>query len=130
MLKKYFRHFWQTFFHPRVYQFIIIGTGIIFLTFLTANNALEIAISGIASVFIGIGVNNFSSLETHYRDEQTIKAKVGHSLKVLEMANAKIENIQTDLYSGNDQQVVADFEQLKKFMSLMTQLLKDEASLD
>ena len=49
--------------HSRVFIFIIIGTAIIFLTFVTNDNALEIAISGMASMFIGIGVNNFSSIE-------------------------------------------------------------------
>ena len=130
MLKKYLHRFGQNFLHPRVYIFIFLGSAIIFLTFFTTNNALEIAISGIASVFIGIGVNNFSSLETHQKDEQTIKAKVGHSLKVMEMAHAKIENMETDLTAENYQQAKAKLTELKQLISLVTQLLIQEELLN
>ncbi len=130
MLKKHFRHFWQTFFHPRVYLFIIIGTGIIFLTFFTVNNALEIGISGIASVFIGIGVNNLSSIETHLKDRQKENSKVRHTLKVMEITNTKIENIQTDLNAGNYQKATKGLTELKEFVNLIKQFLKEEPSLD
>lgn len=53
-LRKSIQHFQKIFFHPRVIVFILAGSLIIFLTFFTHNNALEIAISGIASVFIGM----------------------------------------------------------------------------
>ncbi len=130
MFKRYLRHFWQTLFHPRVYGFIIIGSSIIFLTFLTNDNALEIAISGVASVFIGIGVNNFSSLETHQKDEQTVRAKLQHSLKLVAMASTTIENIRTNLAAGNEKQVTTDVNQLENCMILMKQLLKDDAAMN
>ena len=130
MFKRYLRHFWQTLFHPRVYGFIIIGSSIIFLTFLTNDNALEIAISGVASVFIGIGVNNFSSLETHQKDEQAMRAKLQHSLKLLAMASTTIENIRTNLAAGNEKQVTTDVNQLENCMILMKQLLKDDAAMN
>lgn len=75
------RLFLRYFFHPGVFIFILINTAVIFLTFLAANNALEIALSSIASVFIGIGVNNLSFLDTHMKDEQKMKYKTEHSLK-------------------------------------------------
>ena len=130
MLNTKIKQLQKGFLHPRVFIFILVGTGIIFLTFLTDDNALEIAISGIASVFIGIGVNNFSSLETHQKDEQIIKAKVGHSLKVMEMAHAKIENMETDLTAGNYQQAKANLRDLKQLTSLVTQLLIQEELLN
>lgn len=68
--KKHFQQLCQSFRHPRVYFFIIAGTCIIFLTFFTNNNAFEIAISAIASVFIGIGINNFTSLETYLKNSE------------------------------------------------------------
>ena len=125
MLKKYLHRFGQNFLHPRVYIFIFLGSAIIFLTFFTTNNALEIAISGIASVFIGIGVNNFSSLETHQKDEQTIKAKIGHSLKVMEMAHAKIENMETDLTAGNYQQAKANLMDAPEISETITNIREE-----
>ena len=74
-IKKDFSRFWRAFSHPRVFVFMLAGIVIIFLTFFTSSNALEIAISSIASVFIGIGVNNFSSFETHLKDDQKLKQK-------------------------------------------------------
>ncbi|WP_199119376.1 hypothetical protein [Pedobacter sp. ASV28] len=59
--KEKYKEFWVTFKKPGVLLFILGGIAIIFMTFLTENNALEIVISGLASIFIGIGVNNFSS---------------------------------------------------------------------
>lgn len=128
--KNSFRHLWRTFLHPRVFIFITIGTAIIFLTFLTTDNALEIAISGFASVFIGIGVNNFSSLGTHQKDEQKLKSAIGHSLKIMEMANAKIEKIQNEINSGDYKKVMEEFTELKQITILTMQFLKEEVSLD
>jgi hypothetical protein len=124
--KNHFINPGKGFAHPRAYMLILIGIGIIFLTFLTTNNALEIVISGIASVFIGRGVNNLSVLETHQKDQQKIKSKVGHSLKVLEMAAIKLDNIQSDLSAENYQQAMYASTELKQFMSLVTQLLTEE----
>jgi aspartyl/asparaginyl beta-hydroxylase (cupin superfamily) len=79
-----------------VFSFILTGTLIIFLTFLTTNNAIEIAISGIASVFIVIGVNNFSSIETIQRDLQKQKHKDKHLLSIPELVNEKSKRIQSE----------------------------------
>jgi hypothetical protein len=75
--RKYFRQLWKALSHPNVFIFIVIGTGVIFLTFLTDNNAVEIAISGFASVFVGIGVNNLSSFETSAKDAKKTKGTPG-----------------------------------------------------
>ena len=53
---------------PKVWIYILLGVFIMFFTFFTNDNALEIAISGVASIFIGIGVNNFTRVEAQ-RDE-------------------------------------------------------------
>jgi hypothetical protein len=124
--KSNFSNLRKGFLHSRAYILIFIGIGIIFLTFLTADNALEIVISGIASVFIGSGVNNLSVLETHQQDKQKIKSRVGHSLKVLEMAAIKIENMQTDLSAGNYQHVENACTELKQFTNLMKELLIED----
>lgn len=62
-LKQGYQRFLNIFLHLRVAGFIAMGFGTIFLTFLTEDNALELVISGIASVFIGIGVNNYTVIE-------------------------------------------------------------------
>lgn len=59
---------------------MVVGIMVISFTFFTDSNAMEIAISAMASVFIGIGVNNFSALETHYKD---VKAEEVNARKVL-----------------------------------------------
>ena len=69
----------------------------IFLTFLTENNALEIAISGFASVFIGIGVNNFSSFETLLKDRERLKSYVDHSKHLLQITKTKISKLQNEV---------------------------------
>jgi len=125
-LNKQIRFFLRYFFHPRVFIFILIGTVVIFLTFLTSNNALEIAISGIASVFIGIGVNNLSALETHIKDEQKLKSKTEHSIKMLEMVRSQITRIHTDVKTGNYQNIKAEFEELEHFLNLSIGFMKKD----
>jgi len=130
---RFIHAFWQfskVFFQPNVSVFIAIGAGVMFLTFFTHDNALEIAISGIASVFIGIAVNNFTIVDIHKKDEQIIRAKVTNSMKVLEMTEEKIERAQMDLASGNHQQLIHHFAELRQFMILMKELLKEEESFD
>lgn len=125
---KSIRHFCQTFLHPRVFFFILAGAVVIFLTFFTKNNALEIAISGAASVFIGIGVNNFSAFETHSKDEQQIKSKMSHTLRLLELVQDKVKQAKRDA-SGNDpdkmRHQLAEAEQL---IQVCIQLLKENNS--
>jgi hypothetical protein len=95
--KKHFHQVWIAFSHPKVFVFILLGAAVIFLTFFTDNNALEIAISGFASVFIGIGVNNFSSFETSMKDKERLKAYVDHSRQLLEMTKSKIARLQSEV---------------------------------
>jgi hypothetical protein len=80
--------------HPRVLIFMLSGIVIIFLTFLTSNSAIEIAISGIASVFIGIGVNNYSMIENHLKEERLVKKKTGQSAHILRVTQAMINDLQ------------------------------------
>ena len=54
-----------------------------FLTFFTQDNALELAIAGIASIFIGIGVNNLRLSETEQKIEQKIHRKTQEAVKTL-----------------------------------------------
>ncbi|MCX6318089.1 MAG: hypothetical protein NTW29_12415 [Bacteroidetes bacterium] len=122
--------FWKAFLQPRVLLFILFGAGIIFLTFLTNNNALEIVISGIASVFIGIGVNNFSSIETHVRDEKKLKSKIAHSLKVLEITRSRIKVIHHELNRENCLKLKEDLAELEKIIVLSMGLIKDEDTLN
>ena len=90
---KSFKNFLQIVRHPKVVIFMLVGIGIIFLTFLTDNNALEIAISGMASVFIGIAVNNFSIIDTHQTDEYKVKSKMAQSLKMMEITVNNVKKI-------------------------------------
>ena len=129
-INKSIRHFLQTFFHPRVFIFILAGTLIIFLTFFTSNNALEIAISGIASVFIGIGVNNLSSFETHLKDERKIQSKIGHTLKVMEITKSRITRLFNEMNAENCSQVKDELAELEQFINLGIQLIKEDSSLD
>jgi len=75
---------------PKTGLYILLGTVIMFLTFLTDNNAMEIAISGIASIFIGIGVNNFTSAETHEKDKALEHTRIALAIQSLEQAKQKI----------------------------------------
>lgn len=73
---KNFKRFLHTLKRPKVIFFMLVGIGITFLTFLTDNNAPEIAISGMASVFTGIAVNNFSIIDTRQTDENKLNLKL------------------------------------------------------
>jgi ABC-type uncharacterized transport system permease subunit len=110
--------------------FILTGTAVIFLTFLTNDNALEIIISGIASVFIGIGVNNFSAFETHLKDEKKLKLKISHSLKIMEITKSRIKSIHQLLNKGTCQKVKNELAELQEIISVSINLIKDEDNLD
>lgn len=129
-IKNNIRKFRQSFIQPRVIIFIIIGTSIIFLTFLTNDNALEIAISGLASVFIGIGVNNFTSFEIHEKDKQKINTKTGHILKLMEIMKTKMVSMSKDLPDQNRQKIIDGFAELEQCINLSEALLNDERKLD
>jgi hypothetical protein len=125
-IQKHFIHFWQTFLHARVVIFIFIGADIIFLTFLTRNNALEIAISAVASVFIGIGVNNFSMLETHEKDEQKLKAKTLHFIKALEFIQSRINTLHAEANALPIDKLKHELANLEQLIAFAIQLMDKE----
>jgi hypothetical protein len=128
-MNNHINHFRQAFLHPRVYIFIVIGIVVIFLTFLTNNNALEIAISGIASVFIGIGVNNFSSLETRLKDEQKIKSILGHTVKMMNIVQTRMKIIHGELDKDNYAKMKVELAELEQIINFSIGLIKDDETL-
>lgn len=129
MVKKQLLRFWKTFKNPGVILFVVLGTGIIFLTFLTDDNALEIVISGVASIFIGIGINNFSSLETRNKDAGIINRKVKHSLQVLDMMDLKFTVIQQNISNEDTEQLKNNLLELTNLIKLLRELLIEEETL-
>ncbi|MGN6295073.1 MAG: hypothetical protein ACTHMV_20140 [Chitinophagaceae bacterium] len=129
MLSQQLKKLWEGFSRPSVFIFILIGTVVIFCTFLTNDNAIEIAISGFASVFIGIGVNNYTTYQTHDRDERIIKKKVEHAVKVLDMANEKINHIYAGLDAGTWEETHRNLHELTQYIYLLRALLIDEETL-
>ena len=127
-LDKPIRIFLRYFFHPRVFIFILIGTAVIFLTFLTNKNAVEIAISGIASVFIGIGVNNFSAFETHLKDEQQIKSKMGHTLMLMSLVQDKVKQLNKDSISNGWDKARDQLTEAEQLIHACIQLLAENSS--
>jgi len=125
-IRKTFRSFWKTFFHVQVTGFILVGGGIIFLTFLTSNNALEIAISAVASVFIGIGVNNFSTLETHERDRRKMNAGMLHTLHTLEFVKNRVGKLQLYANERTMTELKNDLEELQEFLTFAIHLMNED----
>jgi hypothetical protein len=64
------------------------------------------------------------------KDEQKLKAKTEHSMRVLEMAKSQIARIHNEVKTGDYQNVEAEFEELEQFMNLSIQLIKKDESLD
>lgn len=54
-----------------------------------------------ASVFIGISVNNFSIINTHQTGENKIKPKIARALKMMEITIHKVQRSQEET-NGND----------------------------
>lgn len=129
-IKKNFNKFWLAFSHPRVFIFMLAGTAIIFLTFLTSSNALEIAISSIASVFIGIGVNNFSSFEIHVKDEQKLRRKIEHFIKIMEMTKFNISKLGNELNDEAGSRIKEELTSLEQFVNISIQLIREDRSLE
>ena len=92
---KGFVKFRKILFTPRVIVFILTGIGVMLLTFLTQNNAFELGIAGIASVFIGIGVNNFTAIEAEKKDERRLHRKIQNTIKTLTQIQVKINKTQS-----------------------------------
>jgi hypothetical protein len=121
---KEFRHFRRLFLKPRVFIFILTGVGFMFLTFLTNNNSLELGIAGIASIFIGIGVNNFTAIETGQKDELRLQRKTRQAIKTLIHVQEKIKKIQT-LAEVNSGLIMAELVELNDYIELCVQYLED-----
>ncbi|MFT3678059.1 MAG: hypothetical protein QM781_19360 [Chitinophagaceae bacterium] len=128
-VRKPFRHFWYTLCKPGVFIFIVIGALIIFLTFLTTNNALEIAISGLASIFIGIGVNNFTTQKTHDADELQLQKNHARSLKLIELLLLRMKAAHRHLYFNHTDYLEDDFAELDRLLEMLQQLLEPEEHL-
>lgn len=128
-IHKPFRHFWYTLRKPGVSIFIVIGALIIFLTFLTNNNALEIAISGLASVFIGIGVNNFTTQETQYTDKLLLQKNHARSLKLLELLQLRMQAAHRHLSSNHTEYLKDDLDEMDRLLDMLQQLVEPEEYL-
>jgi hypothetical protein len=109
---------WQIFSQPRVYLYILTGTIIILFTFFTQNNALEIAISGVASVFIGIGVNNFSAIETHQKDEEKTNAALYHTAGLMKAISLRLERMRKGMTVDESIKYEHDFEEIEYLVEL------------
>ena len=125
-IKKHFITFWRTFFHVRVLVFIILGASIILLTFFTNSNALEIAISGVASVFIGIGVNNFSMLETHEKDRRKLKTKMLYFVRSLEFIQARISRLEAEAATSPIDKLQRDLSALQQLIAFTNHLMNED----
>lgn len=106
---------------------MLIGIGIIFLTFLTDNNALEIAISGMASVFIGIAVNNYSTFDARETDGKRHKLKIQRSLKMMEITINKVRRINVDAETdaGGYLTIKNELVELEQCINLSIELIKE-----
>ncbi|HTF31695.1 MAG TPA: hypothetical protein VK625_22715 [Flavitalea sp.] len=112
------------FFKPRVFAFIFTGVGFMFLTFLTHDNALELSISGIASVFIGIGVNNFTAIETEQKDEQKLRRKTQQAIKTLLLIQRKTKKIKT-LTTANPHLISLELGEMNDYIELCIEYLEE-----
>lgn len=122
---KGFVDFRKILFTPRVFVFIFIGISVMLLTFFTQNNALELGIAGIASVFIGIGVNNFTVIETELKDERRLQRKMQNTIKTLMQIQEKICKIKN--FSKNDPEFyLIELKEMSDYIELCIIYLKEE----
>jgi hypothetical protein len=120
-----FTRFRIFFFKPKVIAFILAGVSCMFFTFLTENNSMELAISAIASIFIGIGVNNYSALETAQIDQRRMRRKTRQTSKCLIHLQTKIKKIgvylQTDLFP-----IYTELEEMNDYIELCRNYLEKD----
>ena len=95
-----------------------------FLTFLTRKNALELGIASIASILTGIGVNNFTAIETGQKDELRLQRKTQQAIKTLVHVQEKIKKIQT-LSVVNPGLIKVELEEMNDYIELCVQYLED-----
>lgn len=124
--KRHFKNFWDSLSQPRVFAFIVIGAAVVFLTFFTSNNALELAISGIASIFIGIGVNNFTSQQTQQDDEEAMKKRERLILQLLNMVHTRLVTHSQGLAEGKPPISPGEINEIIELIALLKQVLQDE----
>ena len=122
---KGFRHFRKVFFLPRVFVFILTWVGFMFLTFFTHENATELEISGIASIFIGIGVNNFTAIETEQQEERKLQRKTLRAVKALVHIQGKVKKIER-LAGGDAQLIISELKEMNDYVDLCVQYLEEE----
>jgi len=118
------RHFRKTFLNPRVVTFILAGVGIMFLTFFTNDNPLELGIAGIASIFIGIGVNNFTAIETEQKDERKLNRKTQRAIQTLQDIQVKIKKIKAQP-TNNPELINAELQEMCDYIQLCVQYLEE-----
>ena len=94
------------------------------LTFLTRQNALEFGISGIASIFIGIGVNNFTAIEMEQQDERSQHLKSQREIKTLVHLQEKIKKIEK-LHGDDDRIIRVELEEMKDYIELCLQFMEE-----
>ena len=119
-------HSWEAIRAPRVFIFIVTGVVVIFLTFLTDNNAIEIAISGIASVFIGIGVNNFTSLQGKQEDRRLEQQRGQYASKVLDLMDIRTRHAREAADWAERAPVRTDLDEIEQLISLLRQILVED----
>ena len=81
-------------------------------------------------MFIGIGVNNFSSFETHLKDEQTIKSKMGHGIKLMNVIQSRIKQVNHDMGDQVCDKTKKELIELEHLIAITIQLLNESRSLD
>lgn len=118
-------HFKDVFFKPRVFAFILTGIIFMFFTFFTHDNAIELGISGIASIFIGIGVNNFTAIETGQKDELKIRQKMRRTIKTLADIQKKIKKIES-LETSSPEIIKIETDEMNDYIDLCIHYLEDE----
>ena len=118
------RHFRKIFFNPRVAVFVLTGVGIMFLTFFTKDNPLELGIAAIASIFIGIGVNNFTAIETEQKDERKLTRKTQRAIETLQQIQVKIKKTK-GMSATNPQLINAELDEMHDYIELSLQYLEE-----
>ena len=118
--------FWKSFFHFRVLGFLLIGIGVMFLTFMTLNNAFELMISAVASVFIGIGVNNYSSMYTHLQDERKRRSATRHSIRFMKLMQNRISLMKDHCETERMDLLRQDLVQLEEAIGLTIDIIAEQ----
>lgn len=121
------KRFWGIFILPRVFVYLLIGIAVIFLTFFTDNNAAEIAISAIGSIFIGIAVNNFTAVETSQNDIKKFASKAEYSKEMKGIINDKIGKLYNNVGKINNYQLKEELEELHKLINFSSNVFAEHS---